>query len=126
MASIRVAAAALLASSTFASVLKFPRQTAGEVVDTEALQATITQEALKKRAEELFEIAKASEEEFGHPTRAIGTAGKFATPLIGTDSRLTPSQAIKGPWTTSTARSVLLETTTLCRISHSPQHQGRY
>lgn len=78
MASLRVAAAALFASSALASVLNVPRSV-GEVVDTEALQAAVTKDALRKRAEELYEIAKASEAEYGHPTRAIGTAGKSTT-----------------------------------------------
>ncbi|KAI0100643.1 peptidase family M28 [Nemania sp. FL0031] len=45
------------------------------LVDTEALQAHITAESLLKHAEALYNIAKSSEEEFGHPTRVIGSEG---------------------------------------------------
>lgn len=49
------------------------------LIDTEALQARISIESLQKRAEALYEIAKSSEEEFGHPTRVIGSEGHRRT-----------------------------------------------
>ncbi|KAI1365606.1 peptidase family M28 [Xylaria arbuscula] len=49
------------------------------LVDTEALQARIKIDSLQKRAEALYEIAKSSEEEFGHPTRVIGSEGHRRT-----------------------------------------------
>jgi precorrin isomerase len=75
MPSLRVAAAALLTSSALANSIHIQRNAVSVVVDSETLQAGITQEILKKRAEQLYELARASEEEYGHPTRAIGTPG---------------------------------------------------
>ena len=46
-----------------------------KVVDSKGLQDTIKAENLKARAEKLFEAAQLSEEEYGHPTRVIGSAG---------------------------------------------------
>ncbi|KAH3660339.1 hypothetical protein OGAPHI_006925 [Ogataea philodendri] len=48
-------------------------------VDTAALQALITEEALRERAETLYEIATKSEKKFGHPTRVIGSKGHWST-----------------------------------------------
>lgn len=45
------------------------------LVDTEALQDTITADNLLARAKELYEIAKLGEEEYNHPTRVIGSDG---------------------------------------------------
>lgn len=50
------------------------------LVDTELLQARITTESLLKHAEALYAIAKSSEEEFGHPTRVIGSEGTLPPP----------------------------------------------
>ncbi|KAJ8112859.1 hypothetical protein ONZ43_g5289 [Nemania bipapillata] len=50
------------------------------LVDTELLQARITTESLLRHAEALYGIAKSSEEEFGHPTRVIGSEGKPSSP----------------------------------------------
>lgn len=49
------------------------------VVDTEKLQDTITAEALKFRAETLYNISQNSVKEFGHPTRVIGSKGHWGT-----------------------------------------------
>ncbi|KAI0399686.1 peptidase family M28 [Xylaria palmicola] len=49
------------------------------LVDTEALQARISIERLFKHAEALYDIAKLSEDEFGHPTRVIGSPGHRGT-----------------------------------------------
>ncbi len=46
------------------------------LIDTELLQAQISIESLLARAEALYDIAKSSEEQFGHPTRVIGSEGK--------------------------------------------------
>ncbi|KAI0804011.1 peptidase family M28 [Xylaria sp. FL0064] len=45
------------------------------LIDTELLQAQISTDNLFKRAEVLYDIAKSSEEQFGHPTRVIGSEG---------------------------------------------------
>ncbi len=47
------------------------------VVSTEALQNHITSSKLKKRAEDLYKIAERSLDEYGHPTRVIGSEGKL-------------------------------------------------
>lgn len=49
------------------------------VIDTEKLQDLITEEALRQRAETLYEIAQKSTKIFGHPTRLIGSKGHWAT-----------------------------------------------
>jgi aminopeptidase Y len=49
-------------------------------VTTEALQALISSDNLLKRAEHLFEIAKLGVDEYGHPTRVIGSQGVFSSP----------------------------------------------
>lgn len=78
MASLRTAISALLATGAFANTLDVPRAVA-DVVDSETLQSLMTQDALKARAEKLFELAQLSEAEYGHPTRAIGTPGHQGT-----------------------------------------------
>ncbi|KAI5865139.1 Zn-dependent exopeptidase [Durotheca rogersii] len=49
------------------------------LVDTDDLQASIKIESLVERAKDLYEIAKRSEPEFGHPTRVIGSEGHTGT-----------------------------------------------
>lgn len=49
------------------------------IVDTEKLQEAISEDALRERAETLFNISKASEKEYGHPTRVIGSPGHWGT-----------------------------------------------
>ncbi|KAI8629080.1 aminopeptidase [Xylariaceae sp. FL1651] len=49
------------------------------LVDTELLQASFSKESLLRRANDLYYIAKSSEEEFGHPTRVIGSEGHQRT-----------------------------------------------
>lgn len=48
-------------------------------VDTEALQALVTKEALEKRAIALYNISERSIPEYGHPTRVIGSEGHWGT-----------------------------------------------
>lgn len=48
-------------------------------VDTEKLQALVTEEGLKERAEKLYSIAEKSIKKYGHPTRVIGSKGHWAT-----------------------------------------------
>ncbi|RDA92024.1 hypothetical protein CP533_0997 [Ophiocordyceps camponoti-saundersi (nom. inval.)] len=48
-------------------------------VDPQELQDSISAENLKRRAEDLYEIAKRSEEDWGHPTRVIGSPGHRGT-----------------------------------------------
>lgn len=49
------------------------------IVDTEKLQDSITPEALKLRAESLYNISQTSVKEYGHPTRVIGSKGHWGT-----------------------------------------------
>ncbi|KAI1430918.1 peptidase family M28 [Xylaria sp. CBS 124048] len=49
------------------------------LVDTKLLQARITTDSLMERAEALYDIARSSEHEFGHPTRVIGSPGHRLT-----------------------------------------------
>lgn len=46
------------------------------LVDTDLLQARISTDSLLKHAKALYDIAASSEEEYGHPTRVIGSEGK--------------------------------------------------
>lgn len=50
------------------------------VVSSQALQDAIDIKALEKRAEKLYELAKLSEDDYGHPTRVIGSKGKLQMP----------------------------------------------
>ena len=54
-------------------------QPAKPLVDSEALEASISADALLSRAKLLFEIAQLSQDEYGHPTRVIGSAGHRGT-----------------------------------------------
>lgn len=47
------------------------------VVSSKALQDAIDVKVLLKRAEKLYELAELSEEDYGHPTRVIGSKGKL-------------------------------------------------
>lgn len=47
------------------------------LVDSEELQSKIHKDNLLARAKELYEIAKLSEDEYNHPTRVIGSPGKY-------------------------------------------------
>ncbi|KAI2629395.1 peptidase family M28 [Xylaria nigripes] len=49
------------------------------LIDTELLQARITTKNLINRANVLYGLAKSSEDEFGHPTRVIGSPGHRLT-----------------------------------------------
>lgn len=60
--------------------------TSKPLVDTEALQALINKSELKARANDLYEIAKKGEDEYGHPTRVIGGEGHEATIRYITDA----------------------------------------
>ena len=46
------------------------------VIDSEALQASISSDNLLARAKELYKIAKLGEDEYNHPTRVIGSDGE--------------------------------------------------
>ncbi|KAI1440871.1 Zn-dependent exopeptidase [Annulohypoxylon stygium] len=52
---------------------------AKSLVDTDKLQDSIKIDNLLDRAKDLFEIARLSEPEFGHPTRVIGSKGHAGT-----------------------------------------------
>lgn len=47
------------------------------LIDTKALQDTIKAESLEKRAKEFYKIAQLGEDEYGHPTRVIGSKGEL-------------------------------------------------
>jgi aminopeptidase Y len=47
-----------------------------DLVNSTILQSAITEENLLKRAHDLYEIAKLSTGEWGHPTRIIGSEGE--------------------------------------------------
>lgn len=49
------------------------------LVSSSAIQDDISKTALFKRAEDLFDIARLSEDEYNHPTRVIGSKGHLAT-----------------------------------------------
>ncbi|KAK0113982.1 hypothetical protein ONS95_014225 [Cadophora gregata] len=49
------------------------------LVSTEAIQADIKSKNLLKRAEKLFDIAQLGVDEYGHPTRVIGSKGHLGT-----------------------------------------------
>lgn len=46
------------------------------LVDSSALQDLVSKDRLLRRAKELYEVAKLGEDEYNHPTRVIGSAGK--------------------------------------------------
>jgi aminopeptidase Y len=48
------------------------------LVNSTELQDLISGDRLMIRAKKLYEIAKLGEEEFNHPTRVIGSAGRLA------------------------------------------------
>ncbi|KAJ3511894.1 hypothetical protein NM208_g15381 [Fusarium decemcellulare] len=49
------------------------------LIDTKELQKSIKPENLESRAKDLYEIAKNGEDEYGHPTRVIGSEGHLGT-----------------------------------------------
>lgn len=66
-------------SSPFQSVISSSAdKTELELVSSERLQGDILAGNLFRRAKQLYEIAKLGAEEFDHPTRVIGSKGKFA------------------------------------------------
>jgi aminopeptidase Y len=57
-------------------VLEVDKTRGTPLVDTELLQASISIDSLLERAKALYGLAESSEDEFGHPTRVIGSKGK--------------------------------------------------
>jgi len=49
------------------------------LVNSSELQDLISGDKLFARAKKLYEIAKLGEEEYNHPTRVIGSAGRCST-----------------------------------------------
>ena len=49
------------------------------LVNSSALQDLISGDRLFARAKKLYEIAQLGEAEYNHPTRVIGSAGKYIT-----------------------------------------------
>ena len=82
-------ALALCATIAGAAALQIPflsshRQASTQIVndtkpliDSSALQDLISGDRLLVRAKKLYEIAKLGEHEYNHPTRVIGSAGRF-------------------------------------------------
>lgn len=56
---------------------KTPYTVSGELVSSTSLQDRIDIDALFGRAEKLYQIAESSIDEYGHPTRVIGSEGTF-------------------------------------------------
>jgi aminopeptidase Y len=50
-----------------------------DLVSSEALQSHLHGKNLVKRANELFEIAQLSVDEYNHPTRVIGSKGPYTS-----------------------------------------------
>lgn len=77
-----VVAAALATSAVAAPYMGAVEQLVldgSNIVDSHKLQGHIHEDGLRKRAEDLYAIAKKSVDEYGHPTRVIGSAGHNAT-----------------------------------------------
>ena len=86
---------ASLTTITISSALQLPLINTAANVDSQApstttngrkalandgsLESLITKEKLLKRANDLYDIAKLSIDEYGHPTRVIGSKGKQAS-----------------------------------------------
>ncbi|KJZ76432.1 hypothetical protein HIM_04161 [Hirsutella minnesotensis 3608] len=87
----RSLALAVVAASAQISALQIPLQPIADLqqplassgslqpIDSESLQDRIKVENLQRRAESLYEIAKLSEDDWGHPTRVIGSPGHRGT-----------------------------------------------
>jgi aminopeptidase Y len=71
----------LLSSSNGQTPLAHPNGTKPMVNSTE-LQDLISGDRLMARAKKMYEIAKLGEEEYNHPTRVIGSAGKYVHVLF--------------------------------------------
>lgn len=50
------------------------------LVDSETLQAQIHKFPLERRSQLFYSFAQQGEEEYGHPTRVIGSKGKLGVP----------------------------------------------
>lgn len=73
------AGAAALQIPLLSSHKQAPIQVADEpkpLVNSSALQDLISGDRLMVRAKKMFEIAKLGEDEYNHPTRVIGSAGR--------------------------------------------------
>lgn len=88
------------------------------LVNSTELQDLISGDRLLARSKKLYEIAKLGEEEYNHPTRVIGSAGRsmhvFCHPSV-----LMLNQVISEPFHTSMRQFLSLETTTLSQIRAS-------
>lgn len=75
-----ITSTAALQIPLFASNDQAPLKIAGEskpLVNTTELQDLVSGDRLLTRAKKLYEIAKLGEAEYNHPTRVIGSAGKW-------------------------------------------------
>jgi aminopeptidase Y len=81
----RILSILALSVVTGASIIQHPLQeNSGQaainnkpLVGSEALESHITSENLLKRAKQLYKIAELGAEEYNHPTRVIGSKGRF-------------------------------------------------
>lgn len=81
---IKTLAAALLATTAQAQIAQQPIALSSSskqkhLVTSDALQADINEDALQKRAKALYKIAQEGVEDYGHPTRVIGSQGMSST-----------------------------------------------
>lgn len=124
-----------IASTVAASVVQQPLLSSPEnapqphlkkpLVTSEAIQADIRSEKLLERAKRLFEIAKISEDEYGHPTRVINSDGKSecnVAAVVESDSADATLQAISTPSTTSIRLSRAWGITMISLRSTSPPY----
>lgn len=83
--SVLAAGASALQIPLLSSEKQAPIEPAGDyhgekpLVNSSALQDLISGDRLFARAKKLYEIAKLGEEEYNHPTRVIGSAGRCPT-----------------------------------------------
>ncbi len=68
------------------------------LISSEAIQDLISVKNLKKRAEELYEIAELSLDEYNHPTRVIGSPGKLRIRMPTLGARRLISSLYRTPW----------------------------
>lgn len=132
--------ASLVALSAAAAALQLPLQRpindiaphsafhARPLVSSGTLQDTIDKDRLWDRAEELYALARKSEDEFNHPTRVIGSAGmraSWAYVFDGAgDMSLTGQQDTRPRSSTSSLSWLLSEAITMSRSSHSTLMQA--
>ncbi|KAG5981857.1 hypothetical protein E4U54_006537, partial [Claviceps lovelessii] len=76
---LAVGAAAVLVPAPIEAAAGEQHVSPAPLVSTEALQGSVKMQHLWARAEKLYEIAKRSVAEYGHPTRVVGSQGHLGT-----------------------------------------------